>query len=110
MFRVKAFAPNGADPVRWGVKRLTCPLATGQGQLTQTLSPDSYIPNSDCETLLSFIIYSESVPYVDLRHSFHSWVGGFLFGVLEFVRILPNPTLYRIRPNPEFLSARSKCP
>ena len=33
-----------------------------------------------------------------------------IFGVLEFIRIRPNPTLYRIRPNPEPISVGSKCP
>jgi len=33
-----------------------------------------------------------------------------IFGVLKAVRIRPNPTLYRIRPNPEPISGGSKCP
>jgi len=33
-----------------------------------------------------------------------------IFGVLESVRIRPNPTLHRIRPNPEPISVGSKCP
>jgi len=32
-----------------------------------------------------------------------------IFGVLEAVRIRPNLTLYRIRPNPEPISLGSKC-
>jgi len=31
-------------------------------------------------------------------------------GVLESVRIRPNPTLFRVRPNPEPISVGSKCP
>jgi len=33
-----------------------------------------------------------------------------IFGVLESVRICPNPSLYRIRPNPEPISVGSKRP
>jgi len=41
------------------------------------------------------------------------WIPGLatpIFGVLESVRIRPDPTLYLIRPNPEPIPVGSKCP